>query len=105
MDAFDRIVAAYGARPYAPEGNGYWSDGLPCPTCGSISVVLDPVPACVVCTDRIESMRVDAELMLRHLDSVVGVASLLPAEAKAELRGLAVVANVQMQKLLRAVIA
>ena len=104
-DPFDAIVAQLRRDPntYEPDGSGYWSNGLPCPTCGSISVLLDPIPACVVCTERVEKMRVAGELALAHLDTLVAVAQSLPAEQKGELRLLALMANVQLQRVLWAV--
>lgn len=105
MGAFEEIVAQLRQDPntYVPEGGGYWSNGLPCQTCGSISVVLDPTPACVVCTERVERMRVGAELALAHLDGLLAVGPLLPVEQKRELHKLALMANVQVQRILLAV--
>lgn len=102
MGAFEEIVSQLRRDPFTftPEGNGYWSNGLPCVTCGSISVVLDPVPACVVCTDRIESMHVDIEHLSRRLDALNLLAPLLPTEAKRQLRHQAHVWAVHLHKLL-----
>lgn len=105
MDSFDQSITdcisdSVNATTYRPDGSGYWSNGLPCLTCGSISVVLDPVPACVVCTHRVEDADIAVELLSQHLDTLNRLAPRLPAEAKRALRHQAHTWAVHLHKLL-----
>lgn len=103
LDEFLASVRADTVPPtYVPDGSGYWSNGLPCATCGSISVVLDPTPACVVCTKRVDDMYVNCELLLRALDDLLHDVRFLPPQAQRTLAVSALIANVQLQKLLGA---
>jgi hypothetical protein len=60
--------------------------GLPCAHCGSMDLVLDPTPACLHCTARMEDESVRVERIAVELDHLEAGAKLLPPEGRERLR-------------------
>lgn len=102
LDEFLASVRADKVPPntFVTDGSGYWSNGLPCPHCGSISVVLDPVPTCVTCTARKERLDVNVEWLQRSLDGLLADVRQMTEQERQTVIVAALIANVQLQKLL-----
>lgn len=98
----DCASALANSATYVSDGDGtYWHAG-PCGTCGGHSFVLDDTPSCVTCTARSERTHVNVEWLQRSLDELLADVRQMTDEERRTVVVAALVANVQLQKLLAA---
>ena len=87
---------------YPSNGDGTYSSPKPCATCGSYAFELLDTPVCVVCSKRVGDMHVNVELLHQALDALLLDVRFLPEQEQRTLAVAALIANVQLQKILAA---